>query len=113
MVDGVDVDRLAVVAQLVAGAALFGVHILLALSKGVSMSVARMCIRGKTYRRRVPAGNGVGGAQVHGRDIALRLPAVARDEAVLAVRAGHRGQGAGVIVVSRVVGNYRGQVSIT
>lgn len=43
---------------------------------------------GETYGRRVPAGDGVGGADVCAWDVALSLPAVARDQAVSAVGAG-------------------------
>lgn len=78
VVDGEDVDALAGVLELPAGAAL----------------------------GRVPAGDGLGSADVGELgDGALRLPALAGNEAVLAVGARHGGQGAGAVVVAGVVGD--------
>lgn len=77
MVDGEDVDGTAVVGELPAGAAL----------------------------GRVPATNGGGTADELGADLALCLPAVPGDEAVLAVGAGDGGQGAAGIIVAGVVGD--------
>lgn len=79
VVDGEDVNGLAVVGELPAGAALV----------------------------RVPAGDGGGGTDVgEAGDLALGLPAVLGDQAVGSVGAGDGSQGAAAIIVAGVVGNY-------
>lgn len=60
-----------------------------------------------TYGFRVPSANGLGRADVRKLgDLALRLPPVPRDEAVLAVRARHVVHRPRGVVVPRVIG-YR------
>lgn len=78
MVDGKDVDALALVCELPAGAA----------------------------RRGVPTGYGLGAADVGELwDVALGLPAVPSDQAVLAVGASDGGKRSGGLIVSGVVGD--------
>jgi hypothetical protein len=78
VVDGQDVDGLAVVGELPAGAALWG----------------------------VPAGDGGGGTNVgEAGDLGLRLPAVAGDQTVGAIGAGDGSQGAAAIIIAGVVGD--------
>lgn len=78
VVDGENVDGLAVVGELPAGAALV----------------------------RVPAGDGGGGTDVgEAGDLALGLPAVLGDQAVGSIGAGDGSQGAAAIIVAGVVGN--------
>lgn len=78
VVDGQDVDGVAAVRELPAGAA----------------------------RGRVPARDGGGASDVgEARDLALRLPVVAGDEAVGAVGARDDGQGTRAVVVAGVVGD--------
>ena len=81
VVDGKDVDGLALVGDAVAGAALGG----------------------------VPAGDALVATEVGGLDVALGLPAVLGDEAVGAVRAGDGGEGAAGVVVAGIVGDGDGR----
>ena len=78
MVDGEDVDALALVGELPAGAALV----------------------------RVPARDGLGTADVRELgDLALGCPAVLGDQAICAVGAGDLGERAGAVVIAGVVGD--------